>query len=93
MPELIEGKMLGPGSSKAILMEINGEEMWIPKGHIEPLKGFKAIFAISDWLAWQKGLISERTYMDRKNNYKQKNCQEQEDDRVQKEPEQEILPF
>ncbi len=93
MPELIEGKMLGPGTSKAIFVEVNGEEMWIAKSHIEPLKGIRFVFAISDWLAWQKGLISEKTYMDRKNNYRYKEHQEQADSCNTKEPEQGDLPF
>ena len=79
MAELIEGKMLGAGTPKAIFMEINGEEMWIPKGHIEPLKGFKAIFAISDWLAWQKGIISDSEYNKRKETYGKKSEEGQRD--------------
>lgn len=58
------------GTAKAILMEINGEQIWIAKSHIECMPGFKAIFPVSDWLAWQKNLISQAEFDKRKSEYK-----------------------
>lgn len=73
MAELIQGKMIA-GTKDAILMEIDGmaENIWISKKQIDCKKGFKAVFAITDWYAWVKGLMSEDEYNRRKAGYQHK---------------------
>lgn len=95
MPELIEGKMLR-GTAKAILMDIDGEQIWIPKGQIECMEGYKAVFAVSDWLACQKEIISESEFEKRRSGYTGGNQNGQQKQLVEepvKEPEQSNIPF
>lgn len=91
MAELIEGKMVGPGTEKAFLMEIDGREVWITKRFIEPMKGFKAIFPISDWMAWKKGLITEEEFNKRRES--QNTANREGSMRDIELPEQDNLPF
>jgi len=49
-------------TDKAILVEIEGEEVWIPQSQVDDdshvwAKGDEGLLIISDWIAEQKGLV------------------------------------
>lgn len=65
MPEEIKGKInVGCGKDqKAFLVETEAYgEIWIPKSQIAWEKYYNIRIWITDWIAWQKGIITEEEY-------------------------------
>jgi DNA-directed RNA polymerase subunit E'/Rpb7 len=71
MGEKVRGKIKA-GSEKAVFLEIDGKEIWIPKSQIEYPKNYTIEIVISDWIAMNKGVISEEEYNERKASYPKK---------------------